>query len=75
VINSDIAGAREQLGDAALLVDTLDANALADAIERVPRETLIAKGRARAARYTQTEFGKDLVAMLDDFRRRRALWP
>jgi glycosyltransferase involved in cell wall biosynthesis len=74
VINSDIAGAREQLGDAALLVDTLDANALADAIERVPRAALIARGRIRAARYTQTEFGKDLVAMLDDFRKRRALW-
>jgi glycosyltransferase involved in cell wall biosynthesis len=76
VIASNIAGAREQLGDAALLVDTLDAVALADAIEQVPalRATLVARGRERAARYTQREFGRDLVAIIDDFRRRRQLW-
>jgi glycosyltransferase involved in cell wall biosynthesis len=79
VINSDIAGAREQLGDAALLVDTLDARALAEAITRVLdepdiRSELIAKGTARAARYTQREFGRDMQALIDDFRRRRELW-
>jgi glycosyltransferase involved in cell wall biosynthesis len=80
VINSDIAGAREQLGEAALLVDTLDAGALASAIARVLdspdiQHELITKGKARAARYTQTEFGRDMQAVMDDFRRRRALWP
>ena len=79
VINSDIAGAREQLGDAALLVDTLDPSRLAEAIARVLdeadiRDELIAKGKLRAARYTQTEFGRDMQSLMDDFRRRRALW-
>lgn len=79
VIASDIAGAREQLGDAALLVDTLDANAVADAIRQVMTQTplrddLVRKGVARAARYTQREFGRDLGAVLDEFRRRHDLW-
>ncbi|MDQ3336717.1 MAG: glycosyltransferase family 4 protein [Myxococcota bacterium] len=76
VINSDIPGAREQLGDAALLVDTLDAKAFADAIERIPtvRSELVAHGHTRATRYTQTEFGRDLQLLIDDFRRRRNLW-
>ena len=79
VIASDIPGAREQLGDAALLVDTLDTKALADAITRVmssddARNALVAKGKARAARYTQREFGRDMRALVDDFRRRRELW-
>ena len=79
VIASDFPGAREQMGDAALLVDTLDPRSLADAIERVLtspelRRDLQARGRARAARYTQVEFCHDLEAIIDDFRRRRALW-
>jgi glycosyltransferase involved in cell wall biosynthesis len=79
VIASDIPGAREQLGDAAVLVDALDPIALADAIERVltsaeHRQQLQNLGRARAARYTQLEFGRDLHAMIEEFRRRRDLW-
>lgn len=78
VINSDIAGAREQLGDAALLVDTLDPRALADAIVSVidtdRRLDLVAKGKQRAASYTQTEFARDMRLLIDDFRKRRQLW-
>jgi glycosyltransferase involved in cell wall biosynthesis len=76
VINADIPGAREQLGDAALLVDALSPEALADAIARIPavRDELVAKGRARARRYTQAEFGRDLRAMIDEFRARRNLY-
>lgn len=79
VVASDIPGAREQLGDAALLVDTLDPAALADAIERVTtspqlRSELEARGKLRAARYTQTEFARDLNALIEEFRRRRDLW-
>ncbi|MFN0253052.1 MAG: glycosyltransferase family 4 protein [Kofleriaceae bacterium] len=79
VIASDIAGSREQLGDAAVLVDTLDASALADSIHRVMtqsahRDELVRRGHVRASRYTQREFGRDLGAILDEFRRRHDLW-
>jgi glycosyltransferase involved in cell wall biosynthesis len=79
VIAADIAGAREQLGDAALLVDMLDPGKIADAIQRVMtdgalRASLAAKGRARANQYTHVEFGRDLGAIFDEFRRRRDLW-
>jgi len=79
VINSDIPGAREQLGDAALLVDTTNAAALADAIARViddttVRTSLISKGKARAAKYTQAEFTRDMQGVIDEFRKRRELW-
>jgi glycosyltransferase involved in cell wall biosynthesis len=79
VIATDIPGAREQLGDAAVLVDTLDPGALADAITRVMttpalRAQLVERGRARAAKYTQREFARDLHALVEDFRRRRELW-
>ena len=79
VIASDFPGAREQLGDAALLVDTRDPALLADAIQRVMdspelRRELATKGTARAARYTQTEFGRDIQAVVDEFRRTRELW-
>jgi len=79
VIASDIAGAREQLGDAAVLVDMLDPVAIADAIHRVmtdqmARSQLVTKGTARAAKYTHVEFGRDLGAIFDEFRRHRELW-
>jgi glycosyltransferase involved in cell wall biosynthesis len=79
VINSDISGAREQLGDAALLVNTLDPKALGDAIVRVlesreVRDELVTRGKLRAERYTQIEFARDMQALVNDFRRRRELW-
>lgn len=79
VIAADIPGAREQLGNAALLVNALDGAAVADAILRVmndasARAELQEKGKARAASYTDREFGRDLNRIFDDFRRRRELW-
>jgi len=79
VIASNIAGAREQLGDAALLIDMLDAKSIADAIQRLMadaalRRELQAKGALRAAKYTHVEFGRDLGGIFDEFRRHRELW-
>jgi glycosyltransferase involved in cell wall biosynthesis len=80
VVASRIPGAEQQLGDAALLVDVYDHEALALAIHRVLtepalRETLIERGRVRAAKWTSVDFGKAIVQFLDRFAVIRSLWP
>lgn len=70
VVTSDIPGVREQMGDAALLVDPRRADELADAIRRVWTDeglrTLLAKrGAERLALYGPAEFRERLHAALD----------
>ena len=70
VITSDIPGVREQMGDAALLVDPRRADQLADAIRRVwtdsaLRTSLAVRGAARLALYGPAEFRGRLRAALD----------
>jgi glycosyltransferase involved in cell wall biosynthesis len=70
VITSDIPGVREQMGDAALLVDPRRADHLADAIRRVwtddaLRTSLAARGATRLAAYGPVEFRERLRAALD----------
>ena len=71
-------GAEEQLGDAALIVDTDDPAAVADAIQRVgqraERNRLVEAGRARAASWTADDYLRGLLAFLDGFERERRLW-
>jgi glycosyltransferase involved in cell wall biosynthesis len=79
VIASDIEGAKEQLGSAAVLVRGSDANAVADAIQglhssEAQRKELIQKGHARAKSYTDKEFVRDLAKIFDEFRAIRKLW-
>jgi glycosyltransferase involved in cell wall biosynthesis len=80
VVASDIEGAREQLGDAALLVRATEPASLADAIERVRtdrdlRARLVEAGLKRSVRYTDREFLEDLARIFDEFRPIRANWP
>jgi glycosyltransferase involved in cell wall biosynthesis len=80
VVASRIPGADQQLEDAALLVDVYDHEAFAVAIHRVLREpalreTLIERGRVRAAKWTSVDFGKAIVRFLDRFAVIRRLWP
>jgi glycosyltransferase involved in cell wall biosynthesis len=70
VITSDIPGVREQMGDAAILVDPRRADELAGAIRRVwtdgaLRTSLAARGAARLAAYGPAEFRDRLRAALD----------
>jgi glycosyltransferase involved in cell wall biosynthesis len=72
VVASRIAGAEEQLGDAALLVDPRDPADIARGIKAVHddarlREELRAKGFARARRWTGREFVRGVFALLDEF--------
>ena len=80
VVASDVAGAREQLGDAALLVNPRDPSQIAAAVkalydDKALRQTLIEKGRARAERWTATHFVQSVFGALDDFESVRRCWP
>ena len=79
VIASDVSGAREQLVDAALFVDPRNPAEIAAAIKQLHdddnlRSSLIDKGRARAERWTATEFVRGVFAALDEFEPVRRCW-
>jgi glycosyltransferase involved in cell wall biosynthesis len=80
VVASEIAGAAEQLGEAALLVDPCSPEEIANAIrlllddpERV--RSLVEKGRRRAARWTGRDFVRGVFKMLDEFEPVRRCFP
>ncbi len=77
VITSDIRGIREQVGDAALLADPREPEAIATAIERiwsdaVVRRQLISQGRTRVEDFSPDDFRRRLTEILE---RARALGP
>ncbi len=78
VIATDVPGSEEQLGDAALRVDTLDPAAFAAAIHRLHedaslRDTLIARGCERAP-WTSEDFVRGVLGMLDELAPYVATW-
>ncbi|MBE9138799.1 glycosyltransferase family 4 protein [Nodosilinea sp. LEGE 07088] len=80
VVASAVPGATEQLGDAALLVNPTDPNAIAQAMHQVCtdadlRQGLIDRGLTRAGQWTPTDYARALVASLDEFERLRTCWP
>jgi glycosyltransferase involved in cell wall biosynthesis len=80
VVASDVSGAQEQLGDAALLVDPRRPDQIAAAIRRLHedatlRATLVARGLERARRFTSRNFVAGVIAWLDDFASVRRCWP
>jgi glycosyltransferase involved in cell wall biosynthesis len=79
VVAADVDGSREQLGDAALLVDPVDARAFAAAIAQVLRhpelrQTLVERGHARARRFTADHFAAGALTMIDEMARVRGTW-
>jgi glycosyltransferase involved in cell wall biosynthesis len=71
VVTSDIPGTRDQLGDAAILIDPRSAEALAEAIAAVwtseeLRERLIHRGRERRSCYTPADFRDRLSAVIGE---------
>jgi glycosyltransferase involved in cell wall biosynthesis len=80
VVASDVAGAREQLGEAALLVDPTSPEQIAAAVVRVRsepglRERLIRAGAARARLHTAADFVRGVQGWLDEFEGVRRCWP
>ena len=78
VVASDVPGAREQLGDAALLHPPADEHALADAVlslrDAGVRERKIAAGRARSRCLTWEDHARGILASLDEFAAIRRAW-
>lgn len=79
VVASDVEGAREQLGEAALLVDPRSPEDIATALKRVKedsglREELVRRGRQRASQWTAHDFVRGVFSILDDFESVRRCW-
>jgi glycosyltransferase involved in cell wall biosynthesis len=79
VIASNVPGAEEQLGDAALLVDPRDEEAMALAVKRLRedsqfRQSLIVKGRERAARWTGKHYVEKVLSILETYRPALRCW-
>lgn len=71
VITSDIRGIREQVGNAAILVDPRSVEAIADGIYRLwtdenLRCTLADRGRKRLAIYTPGDYRRRLIEILEE---------
>jgi glycosyltransferase involved in cell wall biosynthesis len=79
VIASNVSGAGEQLGDAALLVDPKNPEEMAKAIvslynDPILRNQLIEKGHARATRWIGEDFIKGVFLLLDELATIRRCW-
>jgi glycosyltransferase involved in cell wall biosynthesis len=79
VIASNVSGAKEQLEDAALLVDPKQPEEIAAAIKSLSedsmlRQNLIERGLLRANRWTAKDYVKQLFSVIDDFEAIRRCW-
>jgi glycosyltransferase involved in cell wall biosynthesis len=78
VVAGDIPGAREQMGDAALLAPPSDPEAIAAAVRRLAdegeRERRTALGRARAGELTAEGYVRGVFDFLDEFEHIRRCW-
>ncbi len=70
VMTSDLRGIREQVGNAAILVNPISVESIAKGIERIwfdeeLRNELIQKGHARSASWTQEHFNEAFRSVID----------
>jgi glycosyltransferase involved in cell wall biosynthesis len=78
-IVSNVSGAKEQLGSAALLVDPKQPEEIALAIKSLVedsllRQSLIDKGLIRANQWTATDYLNQIFSVIDDFEAIRRCW-
>ena len=79
VVASNVAGANEQLGDAALLVRPESPDEIANAVVRLrqdksTRELLRERGKQRACSWTGADYIRGVFSMLDEFESIRRCW-
>ena len=79
VIASDVSGAKEQLGDAALLVDPKNPEQIAETIYTLynnpqMRRELIEKGLYRVDKWNAHDFVRGVFSIVDDFEPIRRCW-
>jgi glycosyltransferase involved in cell wall biosynthesis len=79
VLYSDKAGLRDQVGDAALLLDLQDPTTMADQLSLLKsdqklREDLIQKGFDRIKHFDSVDRGQVLRSVIENFRWRRLCW-
>lgn len=79
VVASNVAGAQEQFGDAALLVDPSNPDEIALAIKQIHddpalRASLITKGQKRSKEYTGADYVRDVFKIMDEFESIRINW-
>jgi glycosyltransferase involved in cell wall biosynthesis len=79
VLASNVPGAQEQLGDAALLVDPRNEREIAEGIkllyeDSALREKLIGRGLKQATKWTGDDWVRSMFAVLDEFQAIRRCW-
>jgi glycosyltransferase involved in cell wall biosynthesis len=79
VIASNVPGAKEQLGDGALLVDPKKPEEIAGAIKLLWedgnfRQDLIKKGLARSQKWTVQDYAQKIFSIIDEFEAVRRCW-
>jgi glycosyltransferase involved in cell wall biosynthesis len=78
VVAADVPGAREQLGDAALLASPTDPDGMAAAVRRLEddgeRARRIEAGRGLAREYTAERYVRGVFGFLDEFENIRRCW-
>jgi glycosyltransferase involved in cell wall biosynthesis len=79
VIASNVSGAEEQLGNAALLVDPKNPEEIADAVKSLwenpaLRQSLIQNGLARSQSWSVHNYAQEIFRLLDDFESIRRCW-
>lgn len=79
VIASNVAGIKEQLRDAAILVNPADEKEIAEAVNKLwynnkLRARLIQKGILRAKKWTSNDYIKGICNILDEFEPYRRCW-
>ncbi len=79
VIAGAMCGTEEQFGDAALLVNPVDENQIAEAVIRLEsnqslRRGLVERGRLRAEKWTARDYVRAVMQIIDDFEPIRRCW-
>jgi glycosyltransferase involved in cell wall biosynthesis len=79
VIASNVSGAKEQLGDAALLVNPKQPEEIAEAIkylseDSILRQSLIERGWEKAYKWTAKDYVQGIFSVIDDFEAIRHCW-